>query len=107
MAVIRRILHRIEQFLGVPEFTGPRIYTNIGRETWLLYGQWAHGQSSFVSAIRYDRNRKELYVRFRRTGFLAIYPNIQERLASDMFESWSLGRFVHSHLYRRMPYRPG
>ena len=70
-------------------------------EEWLKSGDWEKADSSNVAALRYDRQTRRTYVRFK-SGDVYHYSPMTEHLAGQFFSAASMGKFVW-HL-RRMGY---
>lgn len=68
---------------------------------WSDSGRWVRVKSSWVQAIKYDREEKELSVQFR--DATCVYPNTSIQTAQGMFRAASMGKYVHAHLYDK-PY---
>lgn len=102
----RRIFEKIKGYFTTPS----RPAETVAREDWAESGEWlsvgdtrlAANFSTYVTAIRYDKYRKHLAVRFT-TGGRCTYPDIDISVAQAMVRAPSLGRFVRSELYHR-PY---
>lgn len=73
-------------------------------EDWIKEGFWVNVKSSLVGSMKYDLADKTLYVKMRRDGFVATYPNVPESLATMMYlEPGSVGKFARRFLWGR-PY---
>lgn len=94
MSLFRSIIHRVKGFF---EYPGPRIREKYGKTKWLNSGQWADVQSSWVARIRYDIKDHALFVKFHKSGVICRYSKSPD-IAAAMFQSSSVGRFVHQHL---------
>lgn len=86
----------------VISYTSSRIYlvkTVNNVEEWLKTGKWVLVDSTNVAAVRYDIHKKILQVLFL-SGWQYTYVAIGYDLAVQMFNSSSLGTFVHYRLVR-------
>lgn len=81
----------------------PRVDQRYGlnAETWAGSGTWVGVKSTDVGAIMYDRKKAELFVEFRKSGNIYYYANVPPQVAIDMYNTNSMGRFVH---YRLIPF---
>lgn len=88
---------RILKFLTSAIRPAPKVHTDRTAEEW-IEGGWPVGvSSSWVTAIRYDRERLELFVGFK-DGVTCKYLDVDEITAQDMFNASSMGVFVHRRL---------
>lgn len=71
-----------------------------GYWNWEKGDYWIFVISSNVSAIRYDIETQQLYVRFD-SGRIYEYQEIEEDIALGMFHSESMGEYVHHILIAR------
>lgn len=77
--------------------------STITPKQWLDANVWVGVISSNVKAIRYNKNRYELYVRFK-NGSEYKYPGVDKLMARQMFDSSSKGKFIWRRF--RRPNRP-
>ncbi|MBA2238267.1 MAG: KTSC domain-containing protein [Lysobacter sp.] len=54
--------------------------------------------SSSIEAIGYEAGRRELHVRFRKTGETYIYYAVGERVYAEMMQSESKGRYLNANI---------
>ena len=71
-----------------------------GSLDWAESGRWVNVKSSNVSAIKYDRQRKHLYVRFHGNSEYR-YRGVARNTAESMFTAVSMGKFVWHVLRKR------
>lgn len=62
-------------------------------EEWAENGRWVNVVSSDVAAIRYDAERRELWVEFK-DGSIYFYPQVMPSLAMEMYNCSSMGKFI-------------
>ena len=79
--------------------------TNYTADQWVKDNDWVGVKSSNVSAIKYDRVRKELYVSFN-SGGSGYYTGVPVLTARDMFNASSVGTFLHQKLKGSHPWVP-
>lgn len=63
-------------------------------EEYALMGVWLGVQSTDVSAFRYDKQNKTLWVMFQR-GAIYFYPEFPIEVAVQMYNAPSMGKFIH------------
>ena len=71
---------------------------------WADSGEWVSVTSSNVAGIAYKKHGKTLYVEFK-SGAIYSYKGVLSVTAQDMFNSSSMGKFVHYRLKGRFPYQ--
>lgn len=85
----------------------------IDADEWAESGDWVGVSSSNVDRIRYDADRKYLFVAFkskrskrgkRYRGHIYFYSGVSEGTAKAMFRTGSPGRFVHRRLKGQYAY---
>ncbi len=86
-----------------PSYRATTTYFQDSQE-WIDSGGWADGVSSNVDSIAYDIQTKTLYVAFQNGG-VYMYPVVPIRIARDMFNASSLGKFVHQRLVGHFGHR--
>lgn len=60
---------------------------------WYESGRWVNVTSSNVKGIMYDKKKSYLYVEFK-SNAIYVYRDIDYRIAKNMFNSTSMGKFV-------------
>jgi hypothetical protein len=89
--LLARGIEAAKNFLNLP---GSKVSDwTIGRDDWVQGGMWVDVSSSCVEAIRYSKEDRVLYVRFKKTGVYKA-EGIQPQAAINMFSSSSMGKFV-------------
>jgi hypothetical protein len=104
MGRIRDLLARgLEAVKNILNLSGYKVEDkNVGRRDWVNSGEWVSVSSSYVSAIRYNKEDRTLSVKFNKGGAV-LYRNIQPQTAVNMFSSSSMGKFMHQYLFS-LPY---
>ena len=106
MARIPTIIENKEQRVNKSKVApGPKIDRRFrgGSLDWIESGRWANVKSSNVKAIRYDRARKHLYVRFIGGNAEYRYYGVLRQTAEAMWRAASQGKFVW-HVLRKKGY---
>lgn len=82
-------------------FRGQKIASHMSVDEWLTSKSWVNVKgSTLLAAIKYELEGPDeegteegtLFVRFRRDGFLATYPNVSKSWARSMYISSSPGK---------------
>jgi len=91
--------------LAKSELEGKRVDKRhkIGAEEWATEEKWVNVHSSNVTAIKYDWEKGELYVRFGSSEY--VYFGVAKNVAKMMFNTPSMGKFVHRVLRDRYQHR--
>jgi len=84
--------------------TPVRVLDHLSANQWIERKIWARVESSNVNRIRYDIDVQELYIEFN-GGTVYLYRQVPSHVASDMFNTDSMGKFVHRRLKNNFPYR--
>ena len=75
----------------------------IGSTDWVNTGKWVRVKSSNVAGIAYHRKNKNMYVEFL-NGAVYEYKGVAVDTARAMFNSGSMGKFVHRRLKGKYPF---
>lgn len=80
----------------------------IGSQEWVMSGRWVHVKSSNVEGIKFDYKNQNFFVEFQGKGrhpnAVYIYYNVPTRVAKDMFNAASMGKFVWRKLRGKYNY---
>ncbi len=82
----------------------PKVNSSINADQWVSTGQWVGVTSSNVKGIAYDSLAMELKVEFK-GGSVYAYYNVGDVTAKDMFNTNSMGKFVHARLKGKYQYK--
>ncbi|MCC0179914.1 KTSC domain-containing protein [Waterburya agarophytonicola K14] len=66
--------------------------------------RWIEVDSSCIEAVRFDRLKSSLFVRFHSQS-VYLYENFHPRLFEEFVDSSSKGQFFHQQIRDRFPYR--
>lgn len=90
---------------------GDKVYANmdVGAAAWVRSGKEVRVKSSNVYSIRYQTAGGQLFVAFRRykstaKGPTYRYSNVPTRVAKEMYDAPSMGKFVWRRLRDKYPY---
>lgn len=61
-------------------------------------GNWVSLSSSMISAVKYEADKLELYVRFNSNGATYIYEGVPADEADDFITSASPGSYFHNNI---------
>lgn len=75
----------------------------LGSEQWIDSGRWVNVKSSNVGSIRYEKDISALVVQFL-DGAIYRYEQVPHKVAQDMFNTSSMGRFVWQRLRDVYPF---
>jgi hypothetical protein len=61
--------------------------------------------STRVDAIGYDKDKQELYIEWAGGFKTSIYEGIDEDLANETINSWSIGKQIQDKIIGKFPHR--